>query len=226
MSIKILFEMFPIALMFASPIIIAALGGLFSERSGVVNIALEGIMMVGAFSAATVTVLLEESTVLAPWLGLAAGLVAGIVFSLLHAVASVNMRADQTISGTALNILAGGLTVYLCQIIFRQQRTRAFSNGIQKVTVPLLEKIPVLGRMFFIENYRLFSLRSFWSSLLDSVYKTHSASGCGPAESIQGGGQHGLSWWHGCAISASWHRSPRGPRRWHLVLTADIKYTW
>lgn len=153
MTFEMLLQMFPIALMFAAPIILTALGGLFSERSGIVNIALEGIMMVGAFTGATVTVLLEESTPAAAWYGLLAGLVAGLVFSILHAVASINLKADQVISGTALNILAGGLTVYLCQIIFHQQRTRAFSNGIQKMTVPLLSRIPVLGRMLFIENY-------------------------------------------------------------------------
>lgn len=157
MNFGMILEMFPIALMFAAPIIIAALGGLFSERSGVVNIALEGIMMVGAFAGATVTVLLEP--VLpgwAPWIGLLVGLASGMLFSLLHAFASINLKADQVISGTALNILAGGLTIYLCQIIFRQQRTRAFSSGLRKITVPLLERIPLVGQMFFEEIYPTF----------------------------------------------------------------------
>lgn len=156
MKATLILEMFPIALMFASPIIIAALGGLFSERSGIVNIALEGIMMVGGFAAASVTVLLEPSTPLAPWIGLLVGIAAGIAMSLLHAFASINLKANQVISGTALNILAGGVTIYLSQIIFHQQRTRSFSNGIQKMTVPGLSKIPLLGKMFFIENYPTF----------------------------------------------------------------------
>lgn len=156
MNFGIVLEMFPIALMFAAPIIIAALGGLFSERSGIVNIALEGIMMVGAFAGASVTVILEPVTPLAPWIGLLVGILAGMVFSLLHAFASVHLRADQVISGTALNILAGGLTVYLCQIIFNQQRTRAFSSGLRKMTVPLLEKIPLIGPMLFREIYPTF----------------------------------------------------------------------
>jgi simple sugar transport system permease protein len=148
--------MFPIALMFAAPLVMAALGGLFSERSGIVNIALEGIMMVGAFAGASVTVVLEPLTPLAPWIGLASGVAAGMLFSLLHAFASINLRADQVISGTALNILAGGMTVYLCQILFNQQRTRAFSSGLRKITVPLLEKIPVIGRILFREIYPTF----------------------------------------------------------------------
>jgi simple sugar transport system permease protein len=143
--------------MFAAPIIIAALGGLFSERSGIVNVALEGIMMVGGFAAASVTVLLEPSTAaFAPWIGMAVGILAGIVFSLLHAFASVNLKADQVVSGTALNILAGGLTVYLCQIFFGQQRSKAFSTGLAKITVPGLENIPVLGDALFKHVYPTF----------------------------------------------------------------------
>ncbi|OHD21435.1 MAG: sugar ABC transporter permease [Spirochaetes bacterium GWB1_59_5] len=156
MSFSLILEMFPIALMFAAPLVMAALGGLFSERSGVVNIALEGIMMVGAFAGASVTVVLEPLTPLAPWIGLLAGVVAGMLFSLLHAFASINLKADQVISGTALNILAGGMTVYLCQILFHQQRTRAFSSGLRKITVPLLEKIPVIGPILFKEIYPTF----------------------------------------------------------------------
>ncbi|WP_041623507.1 ABC transporter permease [Spirochaeta thermophila] len=155
------FEIFPIGLMFATPIILAGLGGLFSERSGVVNIALEGIMMVGGFTAAALVVVLEPLTPAAPWIAFLAAAVAGLVFSLFHAVASVHLRADQIISGTALNILAGGLTVYLCQILFGQQRTRAFSVGLRKVTVPFLEDIPLVGPLFFSEIYPTFYLALF-----------------------------------------------------------------
>lgn len=227
MSIQILFEMFPIALMFAAPIIIAALGGLFSERSGIVNIALEGIMMVGAFSAATVTVLLEEATPLAPWLGLAAGMTAGILFSLLHAVASINMKADQTISGTALNILAGGLTVYLCQIIFNQQRTRTFSDGIKKMTVPVLEKIPVLGRMLFIENYPTFYIAIalvFLTWFL--VYKTPFGlrlRSCGEHPQAAASMGINVAWMRYFGVMAS--GALAGLAGGVMVLTADIQYT-
>jgi len=85
MKLALLLDMIPIAFMFAAPIVMAALGGLFSERSGIVNIALEGIMMVGAFSAAALTVVLEPITPLAPWLGLLLAVLAGILFSAQHA---------------------------------------------------------------------------------------------------------------------------------------------
>ena len=146
---SILLTMLPIAFVYASPIIIAALGGMFSERSGIVNIALEGIMMVGGFAAASVTVILEPVTPAAGYIGLLAGVAAGMIFSLLHAFASVNLKADQVISGTALNILAGGLTVYLCQIFFNQQRTKAFASGLVKLSVPGLADVPILGPLLF-----------------------------------------------------------------------------
>jgi simple sugar transport system permease protein len=146
---NILYSMLPIAFAYSSPLIIAALGGLFSERSGIVNIALEGIMMVGGFTAASVTVLLEPVTPLAGYWGLLAGLAAGCVYSLLHAFASVNLKADQVISGTAVNILAGGLTVYLAQIFYHQQRTQAFNTGLTKISIPGLENLPVIGPLFF-----------------------------------------------------------------------------
>jgi simple sugar transport system permease protein len=154
---KLLLEMFPIALMFAAPIVIAALGGLFSERSGIVNVALEGIMMVGAFAAASITVALEVPLPgYAPWIGMLVGILVGILFSLLHAVASVNLKADQVVSGTALNILAGGLTVYLCQIFFNQQRSRSFSTGLAKISIPGLRDIPLFGKALFDGIYPTF----------------------------------------------------------------------
>jgi simple sugar transport system permease protein len=146
---SILYTMLPIAFVYASPIIVAALGGMFSERSGIVNVALEGIMLIGAFAGAAVTVILEPFTPAAGYLGLLAGIIAGMIFSLLHAYASVNLKADQVISGTALNILAGGLTVYLCEILFNQQRTRTFERGLAKVSVAGLQDLPLIGPLFF-----------------------------------------------------------------------------
>jgi len=150
---SVLATMVPMALTYAAPILLAALGGLYSERSGVVNIALEGIMMVGAFAAAAVTVALEPDP-MAGTCGILAGCAAGITFSLLHAFACIHLKADQVVSGTALNILAGGLTVYLCQIFFDQQRTSSFSTGITKVSVPGLASLPVVIFQFAMSPYK------------------------------------------------------------------------
>lgn len=148
-----LFSMLSLTLIFSTPIIITALGGLFSERSGVVNIALEGLMMIGAFSAATATVLLEPITGAAPWLGLLIGMFFGALVALIHAYVSINLRANQVISGTAINLLAIGLTIYFAQIIFDQQRTDSFIRGFVKTTYPGLSKIPVIGPILFSNMY-------------------------------------------------------------------------
>ncbi len=140
----------PLTLTSAAPIISSSIGGLFSERSGVVNIGLEGLMMIGAFTAATVTVLVEGPLgIVSPWIGILAGVIAGGIFSIIHAYVSINLRADQVISGTAINLLSAGLTIYLCEIIFNQQRTLAFLHGIKKDDIIGLSQIPVLGNLFF-----------------------------------------------------------------------------
>jgi simple sugar transport system permease protein len=133
--------MLPSILMIVAPILIAAIGGMICERAGVVNIALEGLMAFGAMAAATSHKLLETVFFTAGWensrIGLvsipiallAAALVGGI-FSLVHAFASITLKADQVISGTGLNLLSTGVTVFLCQIIFRQERSEPFKMGM------------------------------------------------------------------------------------------------
>jgi general nucleoside transport system permease protein len=121
----------PSVLMIVAPILIAAVGGMVCERSGVVNIALEGLMGFGAFTAATMHVLLESSLPgWSPWVSLAGGAAAGGVVSLIHAYASVSLNADQVVSGTGVNLLALGVTAFLCQVIFHQQRTEPFRLGM------------------------------------------------------------------------------------------------
>lgn len=141
-------------LIYSTPIIIAALGGLFSERSGVVNIALEGLMMIGGFAAAASVVFFEHFLGgSAPWLSLIVGILAGVLVSSLHAYLSINLNSDQVVSGTAINIFAGGITVYLAEIIFHQQRTQAFQTGFIKTSIPVLSDIPLLGEWFFSKIY-------------------------------------------------------------------------
>ncbi len=97
----------------STPLILAALGGLFSERSGVINIALEGMMLAGAFTAAATT-----WAVGSPWLGLMAGAAAGMLIALIHAVACIRYKADQVVTGTALNILMIGMPGFLSGALF------------------------------------------------------------------------------------------------------------
>jgi simple sugar transport system permease protein len=111
-------EIFNVTLVFSSirlatPLILAALGGLFSERSGVINIALEGIMLAGAFTAAAITYYAGS-----PFVGLAAGILAGMAVAGIHAVACIRFRADQVVTGTAIIILMTGIPALLSGAFF------------------------------------------------------------------------------------------------------------
>lgn len=126
--------MFPSILMIVAPILITAIGGMICEKSGVVNIALEGLMAIGACTAASAHVLMESAGVphgLSVILALVSGAVAGGTFSLIHAVAAINFNADQTISGTGINLLSSGVTIFASQILFSADRTREFRMGMQ-----------------------------------------------------------------------------------------------
>ena len=97
----------------ATPLLLAALGGMFSERAGVINIALEGLMLAGAFTAAAITHYSGS-----PWVGLLAGILAGVGVAFIHALASIRFRADQVVSGTAINILMLGVPALLSGAFF------------------------------------------------------------------------------------------------------------
>lgn len=130
----------------ATPLILAALGGLFSERSGVINIALEGMMLAGAFTAATVTAFSHN-----PWLGVLAAVFAGVLTAALHAVATINYRADQVVSGTAINILFLGVPALLSGALF--DSTGATPQLPREQTLPDIalfdaQSSPVLASIF------------------------------------------------------------------------------
>jgi ABC-type uncharacterized transport system permease subunit len=131
----------------ATPLIFAALGGLFSERSGVVNIGLEGLMLISAFSG-VVGAHFTGSAII----GLFAALGAGLIFALIHALMCITFEADQIISGTAINLLAVGGTGFLMVTIFGSGGTSPRVNGFGSVTIPLLSDIPVVGKALFDQS--------------------------------------------------------------------------
>jgi ABC-type uncharacterized transport system permease subunit len=139
----------------AIPLLLVALGGMFSERSGVINIALEGIMLFGAFFGC-LSVLFLQNLQMNPQiillLSMLVAAIAGILYSMLLSFAAINMKADQTITGTALNMLIPAVILLFAKMNFN-------SDGITTNTqffiqnVPVLSKIPVLGQLFFQKTY-------------------------------------------------------------------------
>ena len=126
--------MLPSVLMIVAPILITAIGGMICEKSGVVNIALEGLMAIGACTAAAAHVLMEMAGVpqtLSLFLALAMGFLVVCLFSFIHVGAAINLNADQTISGTGINLLSTGVTIFASQILFNADRTKEFMMGMQ-----------------------------------------------------------------------------------------------
>lgn len=139
---------------FAIPLLVVALGAMFAERSGVINIAMEGIMVMGAF-AGILFINTFENTLSGQSFMILAILISGIaggVFSLLHAFASVNLKADQTISGTALNLFAPAFAIFVARMVQGKQQI-SFLDTFHIKKIPLLGDIPVLGDMFFKHTY-------------------------------------------------------------------------
>ena len=130
----ILVKIFPYAIAYTIPMLITALGALYCERSGIINIGLDGFMIVGSFAGAlTISKLQAAGVESALWIGLLVAALVGALFSILHAFASINLNADQVISGTAINMVAGALTV--------------------SQSISILKDIPVLGPLFFTRTY-------------------------------------------------------------------------
>jgi len=139
---------------FSIPLLIVALGGMFSERSGVINIALEGIMIMGAFTGILFINLTQASLPGQPVLIIAIIIAAltGIIVSMSHAYASINMKADQVISGTAINMFAPAFVIYVARMLNTVQQV-SFINQFRIDSVPLIGSIPVLGPLFFQNTY-------------------------------------------------------------------------
>ena len=121
-------------MMLAAPILIIATGGMICERSGVTNVGLDGLMSIGACTAAIVHQLLEAAGVgrISLTVALLAAALVSMLISVLHAIASVDLKSDQTISGTGINLLATGITVFVCQRIYGTVRSTEFKMGMVK----------------------------------------------------------------------------------------------
>ncbi|OZU90261.1 sugar ABC transporter permease [Virgibacillus indicus] len=148
--IDILQSLIPTVLFFSAPLIFTALGGVFSERSGVVNIGLEGLMVMGAFVGIVFNLTFADVFgSWTPWISILVASVIGAIFSIIHAVASVSFNANQVVSGVAINMLALGIGVYLTKQWYDKGQTDMVTEPFFRTDIPLLSEIPLIGPMFF-----------------------------------------------------------------------------
>lgn len=167
-------EMFNTMLVFSTALIFAAIGGLISEKSGVINIGLEGLMIAGAFASAVAVIFAEDANLggISPWLGLLAGLLFGTLFSLIHAVAAITFRANQVVTGVVINFLALGTTVYLVKLIYGTGETRTLKEVFTKIHVPFLSDIPILGKALFVAYPTTYIALALVAAVYYVIYKT------------------------------------------------------
>ena len=132
--------LFAATLRMASPLIFASIGGIFSERAGIINIALEGMMLIGAFSGVFVTYVIGN-----PWVGVFAAVLAGGLLGLIHGILTIKFAGDQIVSGTGINIFALGFTAYMSQIVWGSRGASQSVQGLGTVSIPLLADIPFVG---------------------------------------------------------------------------------
>src|ERR671918_522731 len=137
----------------ATPLVFAALGGLFSERSGVVNIGLEGLMLIAAFAGVAGAHFSGSALV-----GFATALAAGLLFALIHALMCVTFEADQIISGTAINLLALGGTGFLMVVFFGAGGTSPRIDRFGSIAIPGLSDVPVIGQALFNQSILVYLL--------------------------------------------------------------------
>ena len=173
---ELLIIIVPSAIAYTMPLLMGALGGLYSERSGVTNLCIEGLMLFGCFASAATIVKLQAipgfSYNLAIVIGIIVAMLASTLLAALHAFASINLKADQTISGTAINMLSTALSLFLAQTITGSGNITVV-RAVIRSDVPLLSKIPVIGPLFFSESYwTTWICIAAWISSYFLLYKT------------------------------------------------------
>jgi len=131
-------SLFAAAIRLSIPIIAAAVGEVFAERAGILNIGIEGMMLMGAFGA-----VIGSYYSGSPWVGLLSGMLFGAILGLIHAYAAITLRINQVVSGIAINLFALGATTTMARILFHEQRTQVAS--FDELAIPVCKGIPVLG---------------------------------------------------------------------------------
>ena len=152
--LDVLHSIVPTALFFSAPLIFTALGGVISERSGVVNIGLEGLMVMGAFVGIIFNLAFADVFGgWTPWISVLVAVLISGLFSVIHAIASVSLRAEQVVSGVAINSLALGVGVFLTKELYGKGQTDMVTQPFYTQDIPVLSSIPVIGPLLFENIY-------------------------------------------------------------------------
>ena len=149
------------------PILMGAAGEVLAERSGILNIAIEGMMLVGAFFA-----VLGSFYTGSPWVGMVWGIVAASIVAAIHAFISITVLADQVVSGAALNIACLGLTGFLNRLVFTASGKAPWVNRFEPVEIPILSDLPVIGKALFHQPLPVYIALLLVAALWVFLWKT------------------------------------------------------
>lgn len=151
----------------AVPLVFAGLGETYSEKAGILNIGLEAIMLIGAFASFAGAYLTDSL-----WIGLLFGMLAGMAVSLIHAVFSIYLRKDQTVTGIALNMLVLGVTSFMFKVLASSKLMFPQIDTFGKIKLPLLGSIPILGDVFFNQDIMVYILYIIVAASMVFLFKT------------------------------------------------------
>lgn len=169
-----------VTLLYSTPMVFGALGGVLSERSGVVNIGIEGMMTFGAFAGAAAGYYSGS-----PWIGVLCAALAGGILALLHAVAAITCQADQTISGVAINLLGPALAVFFCRLAFdgatmsypvANKLPKIFGSGAEGIRANLNVDIMVIVALLFAVAMWFVIYRTKWGMRILAVGENPAAA--------------------------------------------------
>lgn len=147
LSLTFLVQVLAAGVNLATPLVLTALGEIFAERSGVLNLGVEGIMLLSGFVGFSAAVLTGSL-----WLGVLAGMLCGALMGLLFALMVVTLQADQIVTGLAFLILSNGVAIYLYRILFGSYKVLPQVQPFRQFSLPVLGGIPVVGPIFFQQN--------------------------------------------------------------------------
>ena len=152
----------------AIPLVLASIGGVLCERSGIINLGIEGMMLVGSFGAVVGSYFTNNA-----WLGVLCGVLVGGLFGLIHALLCIKFRTNQSVSGVGINIFASGLTIVLCRAIWESDGSSATVEQVSNMSIPGLDKIPVIGELFSNQSPFLYITGVIVAVAWYMMYKTN-----------------------------------------------------